>query len=366
MGTGLHQLYLESAVDHIPGGTDMPAASWQCPSNIALVKYWGKRPVQLPANPSLSFTLHRSYTRTDLIIGPPGGPDMELDYYFEEKRNRAFEQRIKEYLLQILPYFPFLNGRRISIRSRNTFPHSSGIASSASSMGALALGICSVEQRIQGRSRDPEFYRKASYMARLGSGSASRSVYGGFVTWGRQEGMENTSDEHASPLEGVPGAAFTALHDAILIVSPATKTVSSRAGHALMEDHPYAAARYVQAGENIYRMRRAIEENDVETFVQITENEALTLHGLMMSSDPSFFLLKPGTLEILSRVRHFRRDTDCFMAFTLDAGPNIHLIYHASEREKVLAFIRDELLPFCHREQWIDDRMGNGPEEVPV
>ena len=364
MGTGLHQQYLDSAVDHIPAGMDLPGSSWQCPSNIALVKYWGKRPVQLPANPSLSFTLHRSYTLTQLTIGPETDADMELDYYFEDKRNPAFEPRISAYLRQILPYFPFLNGRRIRISSRNTFPHSSGIASSASSMGAMALAICSIEQQILGGSRDEAFYRKASYMARLGSGSASRSVYGGFVTWGKQEGMENTSDEYASPMEGDPGSAFTSLHDAILIVSPAVKTVSSRAGHALMKDHPYAAARYTQARENIHRLRRAIEGDDLATFIQITENEALTLHGLMMSSDPSFLLLKPGTLEILSRVRQFRKDTGCFVAFTLDAGPNVHLIYHASERDQVLVFIRDELLPYCHLEQWIDDKMGTGPEKA--
>ncbi len=86
----------------------------------------------------------------------------------------------------------------------------------------------------------------------------------------------------------------------------------------------------------------------------------------MMSSDPAFLLLKPGTLKVLSRIQQFRKEEGIALAFTLDAGPNVHLIYPGYERGKVLAFIRDELLGFCHQEQWIDDRMGKGPEELPV
>jgi diphosphomevalonate decarboxylase len=233
-------------------------------------------------------------------------------------------------------------------------------------MSALALGICSIERQILDGSKDEHFYRKASYMARLGSGSAARSVYGGFVTWGLMEGIEHSSDEYASPLGGDAGSAFTSLYDAVLIISPDIKSVSSRRGHALMDDHPYASARYLQAGENFNKLHRAILGNDIGTFIQITENEALALHGLMMGSDPAFLLLKPGTLDVISLVQQFRKDTGSFVAFTLDAGPNVHLIYPGYEREKVQAFIRDELLEHCFQQQWIDDRMGTGPDELPV
>ena len=130
-----------------------------------------------------------------------------------------------------------------------------------------------------------------------------------------------------------------------------------------MDEHPFAAARYLQAGEHLRDLRKAIFGNDVDAFVQITENEAFTLHGLMMSSDPPVLLLKPGTLRMMALIRQFRKDSGSFVAFTLDAGPNIHLIYPEREREKVLAFIRDELIGYCYQEQWIDDRMGKGPEE---
>jgi diphosphomevalonate decarboxylase len=365
MNGGLHQKYLDGAVGYVPGGMPKLRSAWRSPSNIALVKYWGKKPGQLPASPSLSFTLSKSFTEMELAVGQETGGDMEIGYYFEEKENKAFESRIRAYMQAVNPYFPFLSGRSITIRSRNTFPHSSGIASSASSMSALALCLCSLEKQILGGSKDEDFFRKASYMARLGSGSAARSVFGGFVTWGRHSGIEKTSDEHATPLGGSAGAAFASLHDAVLIVSPGTKSVSSRKGHALMDEHPFASARYQQAGENFLEMRRAIYGNEVDAFIHITENEAFTLHGLMMSSDPPILLLKPGTLRIISLIRQFRQDTGSFVAFTLDAGPNIHLVYPETEREKVLAFIRDELLGYCCQEQWIDDRMGTGPAESP-
>jgi diphosphomevalonate decarboxylase len=366
MSGGLHQRYLGEALGQIPRNKGVLKSTWRCPSNIALVKYWGKKPGQIPANPSLSFTLSNSYTETELTLRSHAGDEGELEYLFEGEQNGAFESRIRGYLRNISPYFPFLSGCKIRIESRNTFPHSSGIASSASSMGALALGICSIEKLILDGSRDVDFYRKASYMARLGSGSAARSVYGGFVTWGKQEGLEHTSDEFASPMSETAGPAFTSLHDAVLIISPDTKSISSRQGHALMNEHPYASARYSQARKNIMDLHKAIIGNDLKTFIQITENEAFVLHGMMMSSDPAFLLMKPGTLEVISRIQQFRKEKGIPVAFTLDAGPNVHLIYPGSEREKVLAFIRDELLGYCHQEHWIDDRMGGGPEELSI
>ncbi len=364
MSTRHHQEYLEKAVRQSPGEPYTFRSGWRCPSNIAIVKYWGKKPIQIPANPSLSFTLRESYTETVITISREEEKDPAVDYLFEGSRHETFETRIRGYLAEITPYFPFLLNANIRIESRNTFPHSSGIASSASGMGALALGICSIEQQILGRARDEDFYRKASYMARLGSGSAARSVYGGWVSWGRMEGVPGSSDEFASPMPEEAGKTFTSLCDAILIISPDKKPVSSSRGHALMNDHPYADARFRQARENIEELRRAIAGNDVDTFVRIAENEALALHGLMMSSDPGFMLLKPATLEVLSRIQQFRQEKGILAAYTLDAGPNVHLIYPETRRKEVLPFVRDELLPWCHNGQWIDDRMGEGPEEI--
>jgi diphosphomevalonate decarboxylase len=363
MNGDLQKKYLEEAISQIPASKGMLKSTWRSPSNIALIKYWGKKQVQIPANPSLSITLKDSFTEMSLIIRHGAAIEPGLEYYFEGKKNEAFETRITRFLQDITPYFPFITSSSVSIESRNTFPHSSGIASSASSMSALALAICSIEQQILDKTPDENFYQKASFMSRLGSGSAARSVYGGFVTWGKHEGLSRTSDEYAVPLAGKIGPAFEALCDAILIISPEKKKIASTRGHALMDHHPYAGARFQQARENITEMTEAIFGNDIESFIRITENEALGLHGLMMSSDPGFLLLKPDTLNVLSRIQQLRKQTGIFLAFTIDAGPNVHLIYPEYEREKILAFIEGDLRKFCYRGQWIDDRMGEGPVE---
>lgn len=373
MKNNLHHQYIEESVDSIPHDIASLESEWESPSNIALVKYWGKSAGQIPNNPSLSFSLKEAISRTKLGITQSPEGIFELDFLFEGKENKSFESRIRTYLESLFPYFPFLRYSSVSIKTNNTFPHSSGIASSASALSALALCLCSVERKIKRPGEGPgsgkagylpEFYRKASYIARLGSGSASRSVYGKFVSWGRAEGISGTSDEFASPLDIPVGESFRSLSDAVLIINPDKKKVSSSQGHSLMISHPFAGQRYKQAEENYARLLDAIRSNNIESFIRVTENEALTLHAMMMSSDPGFILLEPSTLEIIERIRQFRQETGTFITFTIDAGPNIHLIYPREARHTVLPLIENELQALCYKGEWIDDSMGEGPVEV--
>jgi diphosphomevalonate decarboxylase len=366
MKNNLSDQYIEESVDSIPKDLLSLDTEWESPSNIALIKYWGKSAGQIPKNPSLSFSLKEAVSRTKFSIAPSPAGIFELDFLFEGRENKSFESRIRSYLESLFPYFPFLKNSSVSVKTHNTFPHSSGIASSASAMSALALCLCSVEWKIKGAVRDPEFYQKASYMARLGSGSASRSVYGNFVSWGRAEGFKGTSDEYASPLDIPVGDAFRSLGDAVLIINPDKKKVSSSQGHALMHSNPFAVQRYKQAAENYSKLLDALRGNDIESFIRVTENEALTLHALMMSSDPGFILLEPSTLEILDRIRKFREETGSFITFTIDAGPNVHMIYSQESRDSVLQLIEDELKALCHNGEWIDDFMGEGPVEMDM
>lgn len=365
MSADLHKKYTSEPVKKLPSGMVTLQAGWRSPANIALVKYWGKSPGQFPRNPSLSLTLEESCTETSLSIRSPGSDEFHLEFHFEGRSDHLMARRAGSYMESLFPYFPFLKTCSIRVETRNTFPHAAGIASSASGMSALALCLCSLEEEILGKERGEDFYRKASYLARLGSGSACRSVYGGFVSWGNPGGKVPGTEEHAIPLERETGSSFRSLYDAILIVDPGVKKIPSSAGHALMEDHPFARARFEQAGQNYTRLLAALKENDIKSFIRITENEALCLHGLMMSSDPGYLLMKAGTLEILSRIRSFREESGTFLCFSLDAGPNVHLIYPVGERERILTFVRNELLEFCHEGRWIDDRMGGGPVELP-
>jgi len=339
---------------------------WQSPSNIALVKYWGKHGNQLPQNPSLSMTLHRSCTTTQIeyeVKNINDGPSLE--FYFEGKPAVNFEKRILTFLNSRTQQFPFLKQLHLKINSSNTFPHSSGIASSASAFSALSLCVLSIQEMVNGqKTNTPDFYQQASELARLGSGSAGRSVYGGYVVWGAHTNFPLYNDQFAVPVTVPVHPVFQNYHDAILIVSGEKKKKGSSAGHALMEDNPFASARYKQAKTNLVLLHKVLETGDLEQFIQIVENEALSLHGLMLSSNPGYLLMKGRTIRIIQRIREFRKLENIPVCFTLDAGPNVHLLYPEKDRSAVLKWIKDELLGLCDHNRWIDDKTGEGPERI--
>ena len=333
---------------------------WACPSNIALVKYWGKKGKQLPQNPSISFTLSECSSETFVEFEKAG--KFGFQFFFEGKENPAFGTKIEKFLLENQAFFPFINQLNLKVESRNTFPHSSGIASSASSMSAFVMGLMEIENRLVGTSEID--LQKASYFSRLASGSAARSVFPKMALWGATDCYQGSSDEYAVSLENDIHPVFKTFHDSILIVSSETKSVSSRAGHALMDGNPYAPARYAQANENIKNLLAALKVGDLHTFINITESEALQLHALMMCSNPSFILMKPNTIHIIEAVRNFRNETQIPLCFTLDAGPNVHLLYPETEAEKVEAFIKNKLVTYCNQGRWIADRVGDGPQKL--
>lgn len=341
---------------------------WKSPSNIAIVKYWGKYGLQLPRNPSISLTLQNAFTDTTLQYFPTSGKPSEgihIKFDFEGAPKPAFEKKIKDFLESLLPVFPFLRQLELQIHSSNSFPHSAGIASSASSMSALALCLCTLEQTLFGTLCSEEaFLQKASYIARIGSGSACRSVFPLAAIWGASPAFPYSSDLYAQPIGHHLHPVFQTMHDDILIVSKKEKNVSSRAGHQLMEDNPYAESRYRQAGTNTILLSGAMQAGDLETFGQIAESEALTLHALMMASKPPFILLHPKTLEIINAVRQYRQDTGKPVYFTLDAGPNIHLLYPNEIYEDIQAFTRSELLSNCEDGLQIQDQAGPGPLQM--
>ena len=332
---------------------------WACPSNIALVKYWGKKGKQLPQNPSISFTLSECCSET--FVEFEKADRFGFSFYFEGKENPAFGAKIEKFLLENQAFYPFINQLNLKVESRNTFPHSSGIASSASSMSAFVMCLINIENQIVSKQFD---FQKASYFSRLASGSAARSVFPAMALWGKTEAYEGSSDEYAVSLENHIHPVFKTYHDSILIVSGETKSVSSRAGHALMEGNPYASARYAQANENIKNLLSALKSGDLDTFINITESEALQLHALMMCSNPSYILMRTNTLNLINEIRGFRDETKIPLCFTLDAGPNVHLLYPESEAEEVEYYIKNVLADYCDRDRWIADHVGEGPKNL--
>ena len=175
---------------------------WSAPSNIALVKYWGKKENQIPANPSVSFTLNHCKTITQLAFAKKDTSSthsktdsaFSFDLLFEGKPKEDFKPKIQKFLERIEIYLPFLKEYHFTIDTQNTFPHSSGIASSASGMAALAMNLMSLEKALNPEMTAEYFYQKASFLARLGSGSACRSIKGQVVVWGENKTISGSSD----------------------------------------------------------------------------------------------------------------------------------------------------------------------------
>ncbi len=343
---------------------------WISPSNIAIVKYWGKYGQQMPRNPNISLTLDAAHTQMTLQWHNklnPADKNIALDFIFHNQPNEAFRLKMAAFLESMVPIFPFLQQLQLTVSSQNSFPHSAGIASSASAMSALALCLCSLERELFGTLHShTDFLRKASYIARLGSGSACRSVYPYAAAWGKTPDLPAADDYHAIPFASELHPVFRTMKDAILLVSRAEKSVSSRAGHALMEGNPFAAPRYEQAKNNLSTLLRAMHTGDIETFGRIAEDEALTLHALMMASSPSYILMRPNSLRLIEMVRDYRATTNLPLYFTLDAGPNLHLLYPQSDAATIENFIRAELAPLCENSQWIADCVGAGPKEIAL
>ena len=341
------------------------SVKWSSPSNIALVKYWGKKEHQIPENPSISFTLSDCKTITEVTYTKIEGNDFSFDVYFEGEKNEAFKPKIQTFFERIERYMPFLRDYHFKIETSNTFPHSSGIASSASGMSAIALCLMSIERSLSDvEVTDKTFNQKASFLARLGSGSACRSIEGELVVWGKNESIADSSDLYGVKFEGEVHSNFSNYQDTILLVDKGEKQVSSTVGHNLMYGHPFAKERFDQAHKNLAKLKDVLASGDLKQFVEIVESEALTLHAMMMTSMPYFILMKPNTLEIINKIWEYRAKTNSKVCFTLDAGANVHVLYPQNEREIVLEFIKNELVNYCQNGHYICDQIGLGANQI--
>ena len=374
--------------DFIPHGLDTSKLSkgsftWKTPSNIALVKYWGKKEPQIPENTSISFTLNACHTITTLVFEEKKYENSEFEIYFEGKKKDDFKPKIASFFERIKLYCPFLSDYDLVIKSENSFPHSSGIASSASGMSALALCVMSLEKElwVAERSRseigslggsdnyrnkmtEEYFYKKASFLARLGSGSACRSIKGEIVVWGKHQEIDGSSNLYGVAFSSEVHENFKNYQDIILLVDIGEKQVSSTVGHKLMRNHPFAEQRFSQAEENITKMKAILKLGDLKSFVKLVESEAMTLHAMMMTSNPYFILMKPNTLKIINKIWEYRANTSSNVCFTLDAGANVHLLFPESEKTVINNFVFKELMQFCQNNQYICDSVGYGAKQI--
>ncbi len=318
---------------------------------------------QEPRNASVSFTL--SAAASDTQMSYSAGGKGEVAFLFEGVENAVFAERVRRYMASVADEMPFLREYDFRISSSNSFPHSAGIASSASGLSALALCLVDMGQQI-GFSNlgEAEFRQRASHFSRLASGSACRSVYAGAAIWGKTAHAADASNFYAVPFGEELHPIFQDYCNDILFVSKAEKAVSSSVGHELMEGNPFAAARYAQAEDNLGRLLSALRVGEIAEAGTIIEEEALTLHALMMSSRPSFVLMQPESLRLIQIIRQWREATKLPLYFTLDAGPNLHLLYPKAIQRQVRDLLESELLTHCEGRQFLADAVGRGAEKL--
>ena len=328
-----------------------------CPSNIALIKYWGKYENQIPANPSISYTLSQCRTITEMEFAE--GENFSVKLFLSGKEEPKFAEKTAKYLAGIEKYLPWVLRGSFVIKTENTFPHSSGIASSASGFGALAKCLMALDKEISGEKSSEETLQKASLLARLGSGSACRSLYNGLVVWGATPVVSGSADEYAVPYPvSEIHPIFRDFNDWVMLIHEGQKSVSSTVGHGLMNGNPYAQVRFAEAAKNFFILQEILKNGDMDGFIKLVEHEALTLHAMMMVSDPAFILMQTGTLETIHKVWDFRRETGLPLFFTLDAGANVHLLFpNDGQQERIKAFIETELLAYTQSGGVVKDFM---------
>ena len=288
----------------------MEKASARAGANIAFVKYWGRRDpaLNLPLNNSISMTLDNAVTLTTVAF-VAGLPADSFSLNGEPAAADAL-RRVSRHLDRLRT----LAGTdlRARVASRNTFPTGAGIASSASGFAALTVAAAAalgLDLRTDALSR----------LARLASGSACRSLYGGYVEW-----LAGTGDEDSLARQLAP-AGHWPLVDVVAVVSTTYKPVPSEAGHALAGSSPFLAARLDTLDETLAACRDAIRRRDLPALGAVAEADALSMHAVAMTSQPPAWYWSCGTLAVLEALRAWRAE-GLPVYFTIDAGPNVHLL----------------------------------------
>ena len=291
-------------------------------SNIAFVKYWGKRDesLRLPSNPSLSMALDQAATTTTVAFQPELTEDevsingqLAVDFVYN---------RVTRHLDCIRRMAGISLGARVA--SSNSFPSDAGIASSAS--GFAALTVAAVSALDMDLSK-----RELSCLARLGSGSATRSIPGGFSEWYSGCGHETSYSDQIVPPEHWPE-----LRDIVAVLDKTPKVVSSTQGMALAQTSVHMATRLSRIPERLARARQAIIDRDLTSLGEVSEEEAIELHIITLSSYPPIFYWKPATLMLIHRVLSWRSE-GLEVYFTVDAGPNVHLLCKKDEARHIVA-----------------------------
>lgn len=319
----------------------------QAPSNIAFVKYWGKDDPQQnwPSNDSLSMSLAACTTETTLEIAEQDSFTLNGELIDLSKH-----AKISRHLQRCKESFQWQQGARIV--STNSFPTGCGIASSASGMAALTAAFAVHSWgALPDLGMQGEIHPKLAELARLGSGSACRSLAGGFVQWNRGMQAEDQSVYQAFPPK------HWELRDLIILVSQREKQVSSSQGHLSAQTSALYKFRSSLVPERLCRAKDALKAKDLSALGPILEAEATDMHGIMMTQEEPLQYFTQTTLQWIAAIRQIRQEHRIQVYFTLDAGPNLHLILESDQEAKVVAILTDMFGSFPHLSSGVADSL---------
>mgnify|MGYP000067481088 FL=1 len=293
-------------------------------SNIALIKYWGKRDERyvLPMNSSLSLTIECFYTETEVIFDD----SLREDYFYlnDELQNKEATDKISSFL-DLFRKSAGIDKKAI-VNSKNFVPTAAGLASSASGYAALAAAA-NIASGLNLERKELSMY------ARQGSGSAARSIYGGFVEW--QRGTSE-KDSYAVPIDD----AKWDIGMVIVIVNSKEKKISSREGmKRTVETSPFYKVWVQSAEDDIKEIKSAIKDRDFEKLGLITERNGLMMHATMLGAVPPISYWEPDSILVMQIVRELRSE-GILCYFTMDAGPNVKILCRLSEADKIKERLR--------------------------
>ncbi|EME8246923.1 diphosphomevalonate decarboxylase [Enterococcus faecium] len=311
-------------------------------TNIALIKYWGKKNEELilPMNNSLSLTLDAFYTETEVIFSDSYMVD---EFYLD---GTLQDEKATKKVSQFLDLFRKEAGLSLkaSVISQNFVPTAAGLASSASGLAALA-GACNTALKL---GLDD---LSLSRFARRGSGSACRSIFGGFVEW------EKGHDDLSSYAKPVPSDSFEDdLAMVFVLINDQKKEVSSRNGmRRTVETSSFYQGWLDSVEGDLYQLKQAIKTKDFQLFGETMERNGLKMHGTTLAAQPPFTYWSPDSLKAMDAVRQLRKQgIPCY--FTMDAGPNVKVLVENSH----LSEVQETFTKLFSKEQVITAHAGPG------
>lgn len=311
-------------------------------TNIALIKYWGKKNEELilPMNNSLSLTLDAFYTETEVIFSDSYMVD---EFYLD---GTLQDEKATKKVSQFLDLFRKEAGLSLkaSVISQNFVPTAAGLASSASGLAALA-GACNTALKL---GLDD---LSLSRFARRGSGSACRSIFGGFVEW------EKGHDDLSSYAKPVPSDSFEDdLAMVFVLINDQKKEVSSRNGmRRTVETSSFYQGWLDSVEGDLYPLKQAIKTKDFQLLGETMERNGLKMHGTTLAAQPPFTYWSPDSLKAMDAVRQLRKQgIPCY--FTMDAGPNVKVLVENSH----LSEVQETFTKLFSKEQVITAHAGPG------